>query len=258
MQTEGVPVDQIAVFDGFHAWKHATRFGFNLVGTETDDLAGLTALTDDLAPDLTPVVEGVTVVDADSLKRRCVSLGLRTVHHTRIVAWGVVPKVNTTLFLPEARTAISTVPSVLVDGARHPGNLGAVVRVCAAAGSPAVFSYGLLDPWHPDVVRGGAGLHAAVPVIGMETLSLLSGPLFALDADGEDIGSFHFPAGAVLAVGAERDGVSDEVRQRADGVVSLPMRAGVSSMNLATSVSAALYVHVSMTDQPSKPTGRLL
>jgi tRNA G18 (ribose-2'-O)-methylase SpoU len=38
------------------------------------------------------------------------------------------------------------------------------------------------------------------------------------------------------------------VRERASGVVSLPMRAGVSSLNLATAVAAALYVVTSRTD----------
>jgi TrmH family RNA methyltransferase len=45
----------------------------------------------------------------------------------------------------------------------------------------------------------------------------------------------------VLAFGTEREGLSDALKARADAVVALPMRPGVSSLNLATSVSAALY-----------------
>jgi TrmH family RNA methyltransferase len=44
----------------------------------------------------------------------------------------------------------------------------------------------------------------------------------------------------VLAFGTERHGLSSELRARCDRIVALPMRAGVSSMNLATSVSATL------------------
>jgi RNA methyltransferase, TrmH family len=234
-----------AVFDGFHAWKHAARFGFPLQRVCTDDPEGLAALVQQLAPDLGgAALNAVEVVDPPTLQRVCDEAGVRVVHHTRLIAVGGIPQPPSHLLQVSMRTAVSTVPGIVVDGARHPGNLGAVIRVCAAAGAPVVMSLGGLDIWHPDVVRGAAGLHAAVPVLAVSEVSHIEGPLFALDADGDDIGSFEFPAGSLLVVGAERDGVSADIRTRADGVVSLPMRPGVSSLNLATSVSAALYVHV--------------
>ena len=49
------------------------------------------------------------------------------------------------------------------------------------------------------------------------------------------------PPGATLAFGTERDGLSDEVIARATAHVSIPMRAGVSSLNLATAVAVVLY-----------------
>ncbi len=238
-------MDRVSVFDGFHAWKHATRFHFPLTDTITDDPEGLDELVRDLAPDRETARGLVRVVSETELRAESARLGLRTPHHTRIVAWGPLPAESEDVLGQQRRSVLSSVPAVLVDGARHPGNLGAVVRVCAAAGSPVVFSFGPLDPWHPDVVRGAAGLHAAVPVRRLTKLNDLDGPIFALDADGDDIGTFDFPPGSVLAVGAERDGVSEAVRQRADGIVSLAMRPGVSSLNLATSVAAALYVHIS-------------
>lgn len=97
---------------------------------------------------------------------------------------------------------------------------------------------GTLDPWHPAVVRGSAGLHYALPVLSCG-LADLTGPLVALDADGERLG--ELPDDAVLVVGSERAGLSPAVREAAGRVVALPMREGVSSLNLATAVSAALY-----------------
>ena len=47
--------------------------------------------------------------------------------------------------------------------------------------------------------------------------------------------------GAILAFGTERHGLSDEVLDRATMRVRIPMRQGVSSLNLATSVSAVLF-----------------
>ncbi len=45
----------------------------------------------------------------------------------------------------------------------------------------------------------------------------------------------------MLVVGTERDGVGADLRARADVVLALPMRPGVSSLNLATATAAALY-----------------
>jgi RNA methyltransferase, TrmH family len=238
-------VPDLAVFDGFHAWKHAVRFGAALDGAITDDPVLLEQLVEDLAPDLRSSIASVSVVSAEAANRRAGSVGLRSVHHTRLLAWGSRPTADRTLLTIEARLRKSHIPAVLVDHARHPGNLGAVVRVAAAVGSPAVFAYGGVDPWLPEVIRAAAGLHAAIPVIGLQTIDELDGPLVVLDAAGTSVTDWLAPPGAVLAVGAERSGVSAAVRSRAAATLALPMVAGVSSLNLATSVSAALYVHVS-------------
>jgi RNA methyltransferase, TrmH family len=66
-------------------------------------------------------------------------------------------------------------------------------------------------------------------------------PLIAVDPDGDPLDPERLPARAILAFGAERHGLSDQLLARADARVSLPMRPGVSSLNLATSVAALLY-----------------
>jgi tRNA G18 (ribose-2'-O)-methylase SpoU len=45
----------------------------------------------------------------------------------------------------------------------------------------------------------------------------------------------------VLAFGTERHGLTSELLRRADARVAIPMRAGVSSLNLATSVAVVLF-----------------
>ena len=45
----------------------------------------------------------------------------------------------------------------------------------------------------------------------------------------------------MLAFGTERDGLSDALLARADLQLALPMRPGVSSLNLATAVSGVLF-----------------
>jgi TrmH family RNA methyltransferase len=206
--------------EGFHAVKHALRFAPGLVqDVRVRDRAAAKALAERLAPDVAEeLLARATVGDV--------------AHHTGVEATGVLPVEDRTVL--KARTA----PLVLLDAPRSPGNVGAVVRVAAAAGASGVAVTGTLDPWHPTVLRGSAGLHYALPVLRV-TPGQVTGPVVVLDAEGDPQAAL--PPDAVLVVGGERAGVGETLRARADVVLALPMRAGVSSLNLATAVAAALY-----------------
>jgi RNA methyltransferase, TrmH family len=206
--------------EGFHAVKHALRFAPDLVERiEVTDPEQARALAGRLAPDV-----------LDALLARCVVAAVG--HPTGVQGLARRPPLDRAVL--QRRTA----PLLLLDRPRHPGNAGAAVRVAAAAGASGVATTGDLDPWHPAVLRGSAGLHFALPVLHVRHEEV-AGPLLVLDADGERLGAV--PDDAVLVVGSERDGVGDDLRRRADQVVALPMRHGVSSLNLATAAAAALY-----------------
>nr|MDQ3725521.1 TrmH family RNA methyltransferase [Actinomycetota bacterium] len=104
-----------------------------------------------------------------------------------------------------------------------------------------VVTTGKNDPWHADAVRGAAGLQFALPVASVESLPQSDRPLLAIDPDGEELAPEQLPPRAVLAFGTERHGLSNEVFDRADARISIPMREGVSSLNLATSVAIVLF-----------------
>ena len=92
-----------------------------------------------------------------------------------------------------------------------------------------------------DAIRGSAGLHFALPVHHIRAVRTGDRELVALDPAGEPLAPAEIPAAAVLAFGAERDGLSDQLLAQAARHVALPMSAGVSSLNLATAVAATLY-----------------
>ena len=211
--------------EGFHAVKHALRFAPELVDQiVVADLSLARILADRLAPDI-----------ADLLLERAT---VAPVQHPT----GVRASASRTV---DDRTVLSvrSSPLVLLDEPRQAGNAGAAIRASAAAGASGLVSTGDLDPWHPTVVRGSAGLHFALPVLRLASTEIggLLGPVLILDGDGEDLRPADLPDDAILVVGSERAGVGAAMRSRADAVVRLPMRPGVSSLNLATAVAAALY-----------------
>lgn len=222
---------ELVVLEGFHALKHAVRFGGEILGAWTADAAALEALAQRLAPGL--ALPPVSVVAAADLAR--------VVPRAQVLALARRPP------QPDARTLLAApgpAPVVLLEQPRHLGNLGACVRVAAAAGAAGLISTGDQDPWHADALRGGAGLHFALPVRRVRELPPSDRPLIALDPEGEVLGApgtAPIPPRAVLAFGTERDGLSDALLARAHARLALPMRPGVSSLNLATSVAAVLY-----------------
>ncbi|MFD7434936.1 TrmH family RNA methyltransferase [Streptomyces sp. NPDC059861] len=223
------------LLDGFHALKHALRFGAEVPLAVTVDREATLALAGELAPDVRqPLAALLTEVPEPVYA----SLVPRP-HPTAVAALAVRPPREGNL-RALARTPRST-PVVVLDQPRNLGNAGAVIRLAAGFGATGVVTTGTLDPWHPTVVRGGAGLHFATAVERLGVGELPPGPLFALDPEGDDIRGLMLPDDALLAFGSERSGLSADVRARADHLVALPMRPQVSSYNLATSVAMTLY-----------------
>jgi TrmH family RNA methyltransferase len=157
--------------------------------------------------------------------------------HTGVVAVARRPAVDIAAALADPRPA----PVVLLEDPRRMNNIGVCVRVAAAAGAAAVLTTGSIDPWHPDSLRAAAGLHFALPVARVDSLPRSDRPLVAIDPEGDDIRAAAPPTRAILAFGTERHGLSPELLESADTRLGIPMRAGVSSLNLATAVAAVLF-----------------
>ena len=222
-----------AVLEGFHALKHALRFGAAVEAACAPAAAPVAALARRLAPDLADwLAHHLELVPEDLFGRLTLSPPA-----TAVVAIARRPAAD-----PQALLAApGEAPVVLLEQPSHHGNVGAVVRVAAAAGAAAVLTTGPLEAWHPSALRGSAGLHYALPVVRLERLPESPRPLIALDPAGARLRPGDLPDDAVLAFGAERRGLSPALRARALRTVALPMRAGVSSLNLATAVAAVLY-----------------
>ena len=69
-----------------------------------------------------------------------------------------------------------------------------------------------------------------------------SRPLWAIDPEGEPVPAGAIPDRALLAFGSERRGLSEALLAAAERRIAIPMRAGVSSLNLAAAVAVILYL----------------
>lgn len=225
---------RLTVLEGFHALKHALRFGAEVLEAVTAEPEGLERLAAELAPDLA----GTLAAGAAPVSREVLAELVPQAPRTGVVAIARRPVVDVASVLADRRPA----PLVLLEEPRTMGNMGACVRVAAAADAAGVLTTGQNDPWHPDAVRGAAGLHFALPVSAVEELpASFDRPLVAIDPGGGDLHPHELPPRAILAFGTERYGLSDKLLTRADARLGIPMRAGISSLNLATAVAAVLF-----------------
>ncbi|HEY5834302.1 TrmH family RNA methyltransferase [Streptomyces sp.] len=235
------------LLDGFHALKHALRFGAAVHVAVTADKDATLRLAADLATDLTadlgPRVAEIPVGALRELVAR--------VHPTAVAA--LAARSDREANLAALARLPRQAPVVVLDNPRNLGNVGAVIRLAAGFGVTGVITTGDLDPWHPNAVRSGAGLHYATAVERTTATGLPPGPLYVLDPEGKDIRATELPDDALIVFGSERHGVSGELRDRAAELVALPMRAQVSSYNLATSVGMTLYHWAATSRSPLVP-----
>ena len=226
----------LALLEGFHPLKHALRFGAEVLEALSPDPDRVCALAGELAPDLADRLPALlTEVPLDLYAE----LSPRP-PDSAVVALARRP----TAAAPEILAAPGPEPVVLLEEPTHLGNLGAAVRAAAAAGAVGLLTTGEHDPWHASALRGSAGLHFALPVSRVPTAAAIRSagrPLVAVDPGGEALDADRLPPRSLLAFGSERHGLSPRLLEAADRRVRIPMRPGVSSLNLATSVAVVLY-----------------
>ena len=137
-----------------------------------------------------------------------------------------------------------------LDQVTDPRNLGAVVRGAAGAGAT-----GVVVPAHGSarvtaaVCRSSAGAVEHVPIAVVPNLArylaeIKRGDLwsYAAVADGgTPMWEADLAGGVALVFGAEGKGVRPLVRKTCDGAVSIPLAAGIESLNVSVAAAVLLY-----------------
>jgi RNA methyltransferase, TrmH family len=133
---------------------------------------------------------------------------------------------------------------VYLHGVDDPGNVGTIVRAGhGLADGPVLLGPGCADPFSPKAVRASMGSVFARPP-GRTRPEDLPGTLLALDPRAESTLLETTPEDAPLVVclGAEREGLPEELLDRAALRARIPLRDdGPESLNVAMAATVALY-----------------
>jgi 23S rRNA (guanosine2251-2'-O)-methyltransferase len=147
---------------------------------------------------------------------------------------------------------------VLAEDVQDPRNLGALLRVCEGAGVARVLvrEHGSA-PVNETVVKASAGAAEWVEVerIGsaaqqIERLRDEGFWIYGLAAEGEPPWAIDLTGKVAICVGGEHEGLRRLTRESCDGLIGLPMRGRVESLNLATAAAAVLYEAVRQRSSP--------
>jgi RNA methyltransferase, TrmH family len=138
---------------------------------------------------------------------------------------------------------------VYLHGLHDPGNVGAVLRSAQAFGvSSVALGPGTADPYSPKAVRASMGAIFSLPLsradaseLPGEKIALVPGAGVPLDDLWRSTLAYDRSSAkeATLMIGAERDGLPDELIARADLVAHIPIQ--TDSLNAAMAATIALY-----------------
>jgi TrmH family RNA methyltransferase len=146
--------------------------------------------------------------------------------------------------------ALKVNPLILViEAVEKPGNLGAMLRTCDAAGVDAVI---ICDPktdvYNPNVIRSSIGTIFTNPIAVCETQEAIDFlkskgiKTFAAELEAERL--YHqqdFKQASAIVVGTEATGLSNEWIRAADEKIKIPMLGKIDSLNVSVSAAVLLF-----------------
>ncbi len=134
---------------------------------------------------------------------------------------------------------------IALDGITDPGNLGTVLRIADWFGMDHVIcSHSSVDVFNPKCVQAsmGAVFHVKVTYTDLPTelerLQQKGASLYLASMEGGPVFDQRLERPAVLVLGSEAHGLSEEVRRISGQYISIPGSGRSESLNVATAAAA--------------------
>ena len=122
-----------------------------------------------------------------------------------------------------------------------PGNVGTLIRTADAFGAVVALSTGCADPTSSKALRASAGAIFRVPLLEFDDAPA---PRIGLVARaGTPLTELELPERVTFVLGAEREGVPEDVVEQCDVLATIPTRESAESLNVAIAGAVALYEH---------------
>lgn len=139
-------------------------------------------------------------------------------------------------------------PFLILDRISDPGNMGTIIRTAAAVGFTNLVLLNCVDPYNPKTVRSSSGGIFYTDFFPLELDELMylcdkfRAKIYIADMNGENVFNLkHIDDVYGLVVGNEGSGVCSELKNRADRILSLPMKEQMESLNAGVSASVLMY-----------------
>lgn len=149
--------------------------------------------------------------------------------------------------IPASKSPEKLSSGLVLAGVSDPGNMGTLIRSCAAFGYTSLVVVEGCDPFSPKVVQSTAGALAQVTLFRWTWAELMAYKKnFSLCALVSQKGNTPATIAAniattLLVVGNEAHGIKPEWLADCDTTMTLPMTGNVESLNAAVAGSLALY-----------------
>lgn len=139
---------------------------------------------------------------------------------------------------------------IALDRIQDPGNLGTIIRTADAAGFDGlIYNKGTVDPYGEKVLRSTMGSIFSLPLLAVEDLaktlceSKEKGHLVFCTSlkDSRDYSEVSYKDGAIIVIGNESQGVSEEVFEQASHKIKIPIYGQAESLNAAIAAAIIMY-----------------
>ncbi|MGB4124447.1 MAG: TrmH family RNA methyltransferase [Bacteroidales bacterium] len=134
---------------------------------------------------------------------------------------------------------------LMLDGIADPGNLGTIIRIADWYGIKTVIcSSDSVELFNPKVVQATMGslfrvnvFYGFLPEIFQKYCSVI--PIYGATLDGVNIYAKELPEKAVIVIGSESHGISAEVKEKVDFLITIPSFSSAAE-SLNASVATAV------------------
>ena len=149
--------------------------------------------------------------------------------------------------IPKTKALINEGITLVLDEINDPGNLGTIIRLCDWFGvSQLVCSENTVDCYNQKVVQASMGSLTRVSVNYVDLVSYLTNEkrnIYGTFLQGENIYTSKFEKNAVIVLGNEANGISNEIELLVNKKITIPQfgeQQSTESLNVAMSTAITL------------------